>query len=140
MCESHPYNDNLPATGARAMRASGDGFWEVDLADGRAWFSDWFCTRLRWTESLRRPAFHDLRPIMSPQIWDALLRQLRAHLEERAPLDAEFQVQLAEGRAEWWHMRGSAQRNATHSVCRRMSPAACATSPPAVHPEGDLKD
>jgi len=82
------------------------------LADGCAWFSDWFCTRLRRTEALRRPAFHDLRPIMSPQIWDTLLRQLRAHLEERAPLDAEFQVQLAEGRAEWWHMRGLAQRSA----------------------------
>jgi PAS domain-containing protein len=48
---------------------------------------------------------------MSPATWDALLRKLRSHLEERTPLDAEFQVQLGHGRTEWWHMRGSAQRN-----------------------------
>jgi PAS domain-containing protein len=112
MCESRPYSGNLPAPGARAMQASGDGFWELDLADGSAWFSDWFCSRLHWTEAARRPAFHDLRPIMSPATWDTLLRKLRSHLEERSPLDAEFQVQLAEGHSEWWHMRGSAQRNA----------------------------
>jgi hypothetical protein len=111
MCESRPYSRNLPAPGARAMQASGDGFWELDLADGSAWFSDWFGTRLP-TQAARRAAFHDLRPIMSPQTWESLLRKLRSHLEERSPLDTEFQVQLAQGRTEWWHLRGSAQRNA----------------------------
>jgi PAS domain-containing protein len=111
MCESRPYSGNLPTPGARAMQASGDGFWELDLADGSAWFSDWFCTRLRWTPR-SRPVFHDLRPSMSPEAWESLLRKMRSHLEERSPLDAEFQVQLAEDRTEWWHMRGSAQRNA----------------------------
>jgi PAS domain-containing protein len=110
MCESRPHSRNLPAPGARAMQASGDGFWELDLADGSAWFSDWFCTRLHRTGA-KRAAFHDLRPIMSPATWDTLLRKLRSHLEERSPLDAEFQVQLARGHTEWWHMRGSAQRN-----------------------------
>jgi PAS domain-containing protein len=113
MCDSLAYGHNLPLPGARAMQASGDGFWELDLADGSAWFSDWFSARLHWTEAVRRPAFHDLRPIMSPEAWDALLRKLRSHLEERSTLDAEFQVQLAEGQTQWWHMRGSAQRNAS---------------------------
>jgi hypothetical protein len=36
MCDSRPYSHNLPARGARAMQASGDGFWELDLADGSA--------------------------------------------------------------------------------------------------------
>jgi hypothetical protein len=93
------------------MRASGDGFWELDLADGSAWFSDWFCERLQWSELARRPAFNDLRTIMSAENWDALLRKLRSHLEEQSPLDAEFPVQLATGQVEWWHMRGSAQRS-----------------------------
>jgi hypothetical protein len=93
------------------MQASGDGFWELDLADGSAWFSDWFCARLQWSQAGGRPAFHDLRPIMLPETWETLLRKLRSHLEERTPLDTEFQVQLAEGRSEWWHMHGSAQRN-----------------------------
>jgi len=92
------------------MRASGDGFWELDLADGSAWFSDWFCPRLKRSEPAKRPAFSDLRPLMSSETWDALLRKLRSHLEERTPLDTEFQVQLAKGQTEWWHLRGSAQR------------------------------
>ncbi len=95
------------------MKASGDGFWEVDLADGSAWFSDWFYLRLQWTAGARRPAFSDLRPIMSSETWATLLRKLRAHLEERSPLDAEFPVQLATGPIEWWQLRGSAQRSAT---------------------------
>jgi hypothetical protein len=92
------------------MQASGDGFWEVDLADGSAWFSDWFCTRLKWGEA-KRWAFSDLQPLMSPETWESLLRRLRAHLEERSPLDAKFQVQLAPGQSEWWQLRGAAQRN-----------------------------
>ena len=95
------------------MQASGDGFWELDLADGSAWFSDWFCSRLQWSEASRAPAFGDLRPLMSSATWDALLRQLRSHLEQKSPLDAEFLVQLATGQVEWWHMRGSAQRSDT---------------------------
>ena len=95
------------------MRASGDGFWELDLLDGSAWFSDWFCPRLQCSETPRRPAFGDLRALMSSETWNELLRKFRSHLEERSPLDAEFQVQLATGQIEWWHMRGSAQRNDT---------------------------
>jgi PAS domain-containing protein len=95
------------------MQASGDGFWELDLADGSAWFSDWFCTRLDRGEASRRAAFADLRPLMSRETWDALLLKLRSHLEEQSPLETEFPVQLASGELEWWHMRGSAQRNDT---------------------------
>jgi hypothetical protein len=36
---------------------------------------------------------------------------MRSHLEERAPLETEFQVQLKQGQSEWWQMRGSAQRS-----------------------------
>lgn len=93
------------------MQASGEGFWELDLADGSAWFSDWFCQRLQWSDPVRRSAFADLRPLMSEETWGALLRKLRSHLEERAPLDTEFQVQLKQGQTEWWHMRGTALRN-----------------------------
>jgi PAS domain-containing protein len=111
MCDSHFHNRKVPAPGALAMKASGDGFWEFNLADGSAWFSDWFCERLQRTEAVKRPAFSDLRPMVSPEAWDELLRKLRLHLEQRTPLDAEFQVRLGAGHVEWWHMRGSAQRN-----------------------------
>jgi PAS domain-containing protein len=111
MCDSPLHNRKPPAPGALAMKASGDGFWEFNLADGSAWFSDWFCERLQWTDVVKRPAFSDLRPMVSPETWDELLRKLRLHLEQRTPLDAEFQVHLSAGQIEWWHMRGAAQRN-----------------------------
>src|SRR5579872_874142 len=111
MSESRPPDQKSPAPGARAMRASGDGFWELNLGDGSAWFSDWFCPRLQRSDPTRRPAFSDLRPIMSAPTWDSLLLKLRAHLEERTPLDTEIQVELAQGRIEWWRLRGVAQRN-----------------------------
>ena len=111
MCDSDLHKRKAPPPGALAMKASGDGFWEFNLADGSAWFSDWFCERLQWTEAVKRPAFSDLRQMVSPETWDELLRKLRLHLEQRTPLDAEFQVQLSPGQIEWWHMRGSAQRN-----------------------------
>jgi len=111
MCDSRPYSRKSPVPGARAMHASGDGFWELDLANGSAWFSDWFCARLQRSDTARRPALGDLRALMSAETWDSLLRQLRSHLEEQSPLDIEFPVQLAAGQVEWWHMRGSAQRS-----------------------------
>jgi hypothetical protein len=93
------------------MQASGDGFWEVDLADGSAWFSDWFCARVHWTQP-KHPSWSDLRPLMSHETWNVLLRNMRSHLEEQTPLDIKVQVQLAEGHTAWWHLHGSAQRSA----------------------------
>jgi hypothetical protein len=115
------------------MKASGDGFWELDLADGSAWFSDWFCPRLQWTEATRRPAFSDLRPIMSSETWGTLLRKLRSHLEEQSPLDLKFQVQLASGQVEWWHLHGLAQRSdARHPTHFAGSVRDVTATPPSV--------
>jgi PAS domain-containing protein len=93
------------------MKASGDGFWELDLADGSTWFSEWFYDRLQWPDRIKRATFEDLRPSVSAETWDLLLGQLRDHLEQKIPLDAEFPVTLADGRMEWWQLRGSAQLN-----------------------------
>jgi PAS domain-containing protein len=93
------------------MKASGDGFWELNLSDGSTWFSEWFYNRLKWPEGIKRSTLSDLRPVVSIETWDLLLKELRAHLEQQIPFIAEFQVTLAEGQIEWWQMRGSAQLN-----------------------------
>jgi PAS domain-containing protein len=110
MCDLRSY-DNSTMPGVRAMKASGDGFWELNLADGSTWFSEWFYDRLQWPDRIKRSTFEDLRPSVSAETWDLLLGQLRDHLEQQIPLDAEFPVTLADGRMEWWQLRGSAQLN-----------------------------
>lgn len=94
------------------MKATGHGFWELNLADGTTWFSEWFYERLQWPQGSKRSTFGDLRCFVSPDTWDQLLGDLRAHLERRIPLDAEFQLQLADGRIARWQLRGLAQLNA----------------------------
>jgi PAS domain-containing protein len=98
--------------GLRALEASGDGHWEIDLSDGSTWFSAWFATRLAWTESNRVQKWSALRPVMRDDTWNGLLRDMRQHLEEHAPLDREFEVRVASGEARWWRIRGCAERNA----------------------------
>jgi hypothetical protein len=93
------------------MAASGSGFWECDLLNGAAWFSDWFRERLPWPEAGKRQTLHDLRLAMQPETWELLLRTLRAHFEQGTPLDIRFQVQVTDGHTQQWRMRGSAQLN-----------------------------
>jgi PAS domain-containing protein len=94
----------------RALNACGDGFWEFDLLDGSAWFSEWFYRKLNWSSDTKR-ALLDFRPILPPAEWDKLMAQFRAHLEQGVPLDVELRVEVAGQSLEWWHIRGSAQRN-----------------------------
>jgi len=98
--------------GARALQGSGDGFWELDLRNGTAWFSDWFYDNLDWSGSDHRPTWSSLRPLMPPETWTALLDEMRRHLEVDIALDVEVPVQVGGGEPRWWQIRGRAERNA----------------------------
>jgi PAS domain-containing protein len=97
--------------GMRALEACGDGFWEFDLKDGSAWFNEWFHRKLAWPVETKRTTLGDLEPLLKPAAWKALMSKIRGHLENGFPLDLEFEVRVADGQAERWHIRGSAQRN-----------------------------
>ena len=99
----------LPAM--RALEASGDGYWEADLSDGTAWLSPWFYRKLGWPVENARTAFSALKSTLPPHSWNALLRQMRDHLEQGTPLDLEVRVQLPNGEWRWWRFRGTAQHN-----------------------------
>ena len=98
-----------PQAGWLALNACGDGFWEFDLLNGSAWFSDWFYRKLGWSEARR--SMLDLQPLMRPADWEELMRKLRGQLEQAQPLDLELRVRVADG-LECWQLRGAAQRNA----------------------------
>ena len=97
--------------GMRALDSCGDGFWECDLLEGTAWFSDWFYRKLAWGAEAKRTALADLQAQMQPAAWNALMGAIRGHLEQGKPLDLEFEVRVGGDSLERWRIRGCAQRN-----------------------------
>lgn len=96
--------------GLRALSRCGDGFWECDLIDGSAWFSDWFYRRLGWSIEVRRAALHELKSALAPEDWELFMRRFRAHLEQAQPFNLCLPVTVAGGQREWWQFKGSAGR------------------------------
>jgi len=105
--------------GLRALASSGDGYWELNLLDGSAWFSDWFRVQLAWSAEARQTSWSALRDYLIPADWARLLQSMRNHLEEGAPVDLEVTVGAsadprgADSRAapRCWRIRGAAERN-----------------------------
>ncbi len=95
----------------------------MDLWDGSAWFSAWFYQRLHWPENPGRQKLDALKPHLTDGGWESLLHSIRDHLERQAPLDLKVCAQLADGRVEWWHIQGLAERNA----CGQPVSLACTT-------------
>jgi hypothetical protein len=110
MSDAAPPPDDTPAPGAGELPPA-TGLWGLDLWDGSAWFSDWFYQRLQWPTEARRIRLDNLRPNLAAGAWEALLLQIRNHLELQTPLDAEILVHVKGGQIERWRMQGSAERN-----------------------------
>ncbi|MDE1922948.1 MAG: hypothetical protein KGI55_05945 [Gammaproteobacteria bacterium] len=97
--------------GLRAIQASGDGLWELDLASGTAWFSDWFHARLGWRPDEVRHTWSALRDAMTPDSWRVLLEEMRNHLESDTPFDLELPLTVGGAQTGWWRFHGRAERN-----------------------------
>jgi hypothetical protein len=104
-----PGKETLP--GLRALAASGDGYWELNLLDGSAWFSDWFFMQLQWTREMRVSTWSALRGSLRPASWEDSLRRMRDHLETCAPFDLEVELDDGAGATRWWRLRGAAERH-----------------------------
>jgi hypothetical protein len=112
MSNSEPPHRKTPAPGPATPPSGAEGRWGLDLWNGSAWFSDWFYQRLGWPTHIKRKRLDDLRPNLAAEAWDALLRQIRAHLEAKTPLALEIGVQLPSGQVERWQVVASAEHNA----------------------------
>lgn len=100
-----------PSPGMRAIEASGDGFWEINLSNGATWFSNWFYERLEWPAHDVQQTWSALRPMMQPDTWELLLRAMRVHLENDVPFDVEIAVQIGGSDFQWWRFHGAAERS-----------------------------
>ena len=110
---------SLRPPGLRALESSGDGYWELNLLDGSAWFSEWFGLQLDWNAESRQTSWSALRDYLMPTDWARLLQSMRNHLEERSPVDLEVTLRaIADSPADdgaaaprCWRIRGAAERN-----------------------------
>lgn len=108
MAKSHAKN-RIP--GLRALAGSGDGFWELNLVDGSAWFSDWIRDQLGWPAAQDRLNWAALRPAIGAEHWNAVLSGMRSHFEEREPFAVEIPIRIASGDFRWWRFQGNTERD-----------------------------
>jgi PAS domain-containing protein len=109
---SSPRKRNTTKPGLRALEACGDGFWELDLKSGSAWFSPWFHQKLNWPKDSRRTTLGELETVLQPAAWTELMARIRAHLEQGRPLALEFEAAVPGAAPRpWWRLQGSALRN-----------------------------
>jgi len=106
--EETPHNNGRLAS---AALASGDGFWDWDLAAGTAWFSERCCEMLGREPGALDGGLDDWTEVVHPDDADRVMECLRAHLTERSPFDAEFRAHHAAGSWVTLRARGRAQWN-----------------------------
>jgi hypothetical protein len=110
---SKPKKRTAAKPGLRALEASGDGFWELDLKSGAAWYSRWFYQKLSWPTETRRTTLGELESVLKTESWMELMARIRAHLEQGQPLELDFEVAVPGAAVSpWWRIQGSALRNA----------------------------
>ncbi len=96
----------------RASLSSSEGHWEVELATGHLWCSSSFHTLLgyRSDELEARVSTFDLLIHQDDRLIYG--EALRAHLVDESPYDVELRMRMVSGAYRWFHMRGTAERNA----------------------------
>jgi hypothetical protein len=110
---SQPRKRSTAKPGLRALEACGDGFWELDLKSGSAWYSPWFYQKLDWPTETRRTTLGELESVLKAPAWMELMARIRAHLEQGQPLELDVEVTMP-GTAvpSRWRLKGAALRNA----------------------------
>jgi hypothetical protein len=98
----------------RALHPSGQGFWEIDLLNGTAWFSPWIHAVLGAPRDGRHASLSAWRALLSAADWDRLLNGLRAVLETNSELDLEVELEMPALGRRTWHVQGRADPGSTH--------------------------
>jgi hypothetical protein len=109
MSDSRPRTPATPPSGRGDLSNEVQGHWELNLWNGTAWFSPWFREQLQWPAEASIKKLDALRPHLQAGAWEALLRAIRAHLEEQLPLDLTIGVQV-KGQSRRWQVQGAVER------------------------------
>jgi PAS domain S-box-containing protein len=96
----------------RAVRGTSDGLYDWDLLTGHVWYAARFRAIVGYSESEFPDTFNAFQNIVCEADRARVLTSIRAHLENRQPLDVRCRVKTGSGALLWCRMRGEAERNA----------------------------
>ncbi|MEA3196573.1 MAG: two-component system, sensor histidine kinase and response regulator, partial [Gammaproteobacteria bacterium] len=102
--------DSVQARFERAVRATQDGVWEIDLVTNVPWFGMRFEEMLGYSVGDLSGSRERLRELMHPDDRALVIRTLENHLQHRTVYDVEFRVLHKAGHYEWLRSRALAER------------------------------
>jgi PAS domain S-box-containing protein len=102
----------------RAIRGTGDGPWEYDLASDSYWLTPHFMELIGYELGEIPPSREVMMSLIHPD--DRVLQQeaFRRHLAGEAPYDVEFRVRAKSGEYRWFRSRGNCERAANGTPIR----------------------
>jgi PAS domain S-box-containing protein len=96
----------------RAVRGTSDGLYDWDLLTGHVWYAARFRAIVGYSDAELPDTFNAFQGIVCDADRAGVLASIRAHLENRVPLDVRCRVRTGTGELVWCRMRGEAERNA----------------------------
>ncbi len=93
-----------------AMRGANDGMWVwPEVSEDEMWWSQRLYAMFGYQPRELRAAYSAFKSLVHPDDMAGMERALRAHLEDRRPLDVEFRLRHGDGSYRWVQIRGQAQ-------------------------------
>jgi PAS domain S-box-containing protein len=96
----------------RAVRGTSDGLYDWDLLTGHVWYAARFRQIVGYSAAEFPDTFNAFQSVVHEEDRSRVLSRIRAHLENREPLDVRCRVRTGSGQIIWCRMRGEAERNA----------------------------
>jgi PAS domain S-box-containing protein len=103
---------NVQQRWERAVHGTSDGLYDWDLLTGHVWYAARFREIVGYTDRDFPDTFSAFQNIIEEADRGRVVGSIRAHLENRTPLDVRCRVTTAGGDLLWCRMRGEAERNA----------------------------
>jgi PAS domain S-box-containing protein len=96
----------------RAVRGTSDGLYDWDLSTGHVWYAARFRAIVGYAPEDFPDTFQAFQNTVHEEDRARVVGSIRAHLENRTPLDVRCRIKNASGQIVWCRLRGQAERNA----------------------------
>jgi PAS domain S-box-containing protein len=91
-----------------AVKGSSDGLWDRDVITDQEWWSPRYYELLGYEDGEFEATFEKFKELVHPEDADQAVEAERAHLEKRAPFDAQYRLLTKSGQYRWFRGRGQA--------------------------------